>query len=64
MARIARALVEPGSLTIDPFMGSGTTGVAVLRQRGRFVGIEKDERWFDIACRRIEAEARQERLAV
>lgn len=64
MARIARALIEPGSLTIDPFMGTATTGVAVLRQGGRFVGIEKDERWFDVACRRIEAEARQERLVV
>lgn len=48
---------------IDPFMGSGTTGVAALRLGRKFVGIEIEERWFDVACRRIEAEARQGRLA-
>jgi len=37
----------------DPFMGSATTGVACVRECLSFVGIEKDERYFDIACRRI-----------
>jgi site-specific DNA-methyltransferase (adenine-specific) len=49
---------------LDPYMGSGTTGVAALRLGRKFTGIEIEERWFDIACRRIEAEARQGRLAV
>ena len=49
---------------LDPFMGSGTTGVAALRLRRRFIGIEISETYFDIACRRIEAEARQGRLDV
>lgn len=38
----------------DPFMGTGSTGVAAIKAGKPFVGIEKDERWFDIACRRIE----------
>ena len=48
----------------DPYMGSGTTGIAALRLGRQFIGIEIDERWFDVACRRIEAEARQGRLAI
>lgn len=39
---------------LDPFMGSGTTGVACVRRQRRFVGIEIDERHFDQACRRIQ----------
>jgi DNA modification methylase len=39
---------------LDPFMGSGTTGVACARLGRSFIGIEIDERYFDIACRRIE----------
>lgn len=40
----------------DPFMGSGTTGVACVRLGRKFIGIEKEPRYFDIACKRIEAE--------
>lgn len=43
-----------GTRTVcDPFMGSATTGVACVREGLAFVGIEKDPRYFDIACRRI-----------
>lgn len=38
---------------LDPFMGSGTTGVAAVRLGRRFTGIEIDEAYFDIACRRV-----------
>jgi site-specific DNA-methyltransferase (adenine-specific) len=48
-----------GDTVLDPFMGSGTTGVAALQINRSFVGIEKDARWFDIACRRIEDAQRQ-----
>lgn len=48
----------------DPYMGSGSTGVAALRLGKRFIGIEMDQRYFDIACERIENEQRQSRLAV
>jgi len=39
---------------LDPFMGSGTTGVACVKLGRKFIGIEKEPRYFDIACRRIE----------
>lgn len=44
---------------VDPFMGSGTTGVAAVNLGRRFTGIEIDPGYFDIACRRIEAALRQ-----
>jgi site-specific DNA-methyltransferase (adenine-specific) len=46
-------ITQPGALVLDPFMGSGTTGVACLQQGRRFVGIEMDRRYFDIACERL-----------
>ena len=49
---------------LDPFMGSGTTGVACARLGRRFIGIEIEERYFDIACRRIEAAQAQKDLFV
>lgn len=47
---------------LDPFMGSGTTGVACARLGRRFIGIEIEPRYFDTACRRIEEAYRQPRL--
>ena len=44
---------------LDPFMGSGTTGVAAVRLGRAFIGIEREPRYFDIACRRIEDAQRQ-----
>jgi site-specific DNA-methyltransferase (adenine-specific) len=44
---------------LDPFMGSGSTGVAAAQMGRQFVGIEKDPDYFDIACRRIEDAQRQ-----
>ena len=53
----------PSAATIlDPFMGSGTTGVAALKLGRRFVGIEIEPRYFDIACKRIEEAWKQPRL--
>jgi DNA modification methylase len=47
---------------IDPFMGSGTTGVAVTAIDRKFVGIELHKPYFDIACERIENAQRQQRM--
>jgi len=53
----------PNARTIlDPFCGSGSTGVACARLGRAFIGIEIHEPYFDIACRRIEAEYRQPRM--
>lgn len=51
-----------GQKILDPFMGSGTTGIACVQMGRRFVGIEKDPDHFETACRRIEAAYRQPRL--
>lgn len=58
------SLVPDAELICDPYMGSGSTGVAAMRLGRKFVGIEIDRRYFDIACERIENEQRQARLAV
>ena len=47
---------------LDPFMGSGTTGVACVNLGRPFIGCEIDTAYFDIACRRIEDAQRQQRL--
>jgi site-specific DNA-methyltransferase (adenine-specific) len=49
-------------LILDPFMGSGSTGVAAMQCGRRFIGVEIDHDYFRIACERIENAQRQERL--
>jgi DNA modification methylase len=44
---------------LDPFMGSGTTGVAAVQMARKFIGIEREPKYFDIACKRIEDAQRQ-----
>lgn len=64
-AMLTRAIVEwTDGLVCDPFMGSGTTGVACARLGRRFIGIEIHEPYFNIACRRIEQAQRQKDLFV
>jgi len=52
-AWLVSVAAEPGGLILDPFMGSGTTGVACVKLGRRFVGIEIDPGYFEIACQRI-----------
>jgi DNA modification methylase len=52
----------PTEVVFDPFMGSGTTGVAAVKTNRKFVGIELDPKYFQISCERIENAQRQERL--
>jgi len=62
MCRSVLAVAGDDALVLDPFMGSGTTGVACLQTGRRFIGIEIDPGYFDVAVRRIEAAAMQQRL--
>jgi DNA modification methylase len=49
-------------IILDMFMGSGTTGVAAIQLGRKFIGIERDERYFEIACKRIERAVAQGQL--
>lgn len=55
---------NPNQTILDPFMGSGTTGVACQKLGRTFIGIEIEPKYFDIACRRIEEAMRQPDLFV
>ena len=55
MAYLCRLITPPGGLVLDPFAGSGSTGVGALREGFRFVGIEREESYVEIATRRIAA---------
>ena len=48
-----------GETILDPFMGSGTTGVAAVQMGRKFIGIEREQKYFDIACKRIEDAQKQ-----
>lgn len=65
MEKLVRVATNaPDAVFLDPFMGSGTTGVACARLGRRFIGIEINEKHFATSCRRIEAAARQADLFV
>lgn len=53
MRWLVRLVTRRGGLVLDPFMGSGTTGIAALQEGMRFVGIERDAGYMEIAKRRI-----------
>lgn len=61
-ARIVKWASDKGGVILDPFMGSGSTGKAALLEGFRFIGIELEPRYFDIACKRIEDAQRQGQL--
>ncbi len=62
MMRLVELFTQPGDLVLDPFMGSGSTGVAALRMGRRFIGVEQDPGYFDVAVERLRAEAAQPSL--
>ena len=49
----------PGDVVIDPFMGGGATGIACIRMGRKFIGIELDPKYFDLACTNIQKAALQ-----
>lgn len=59
MAEMVRLFSNPGQTILDPFMGSGTTGVACAKLGREFIGIEIEPKYFDIARKRIEDAYRQ-----
>jgi hypothetical protein len=61
---VLRASASTGETVLDPFAGSGTTGVACAKLGRRFIGIEQEPKYFDIAVRRIEAAYAQPDLFV
>jgi DNA modification methylase len=52
----------PEGIVVDPFMGSGTTGVACVALGRKFIGIESDPKYFDVACKRIDEAYKQGNL--
>jgi len=48
--------LHPGDTVFDPFIGSGTTGKMAIEQGRKFIGIEKDAEYFEIAKKRIEGD--------
>lgn len=59
MAHLCLLITPPGGVILDPFMGSGTTGVAAVSSGFRFIGIEREKKYFEIARRRLEEAQRQ-----
>lgn len=62
MAWAINHVPAPCNTVLDPFMGSGTTGVACMNLGRKFIGIEIERKYFDIASRRIEDAQRQGRI--
>ncbi len=54
--RVLQASTQPGDLVLDPFFGTGTTGVAARRLRRRWIGIEREPVYVDLARQRLQAE--------
>lgn len=64
VALMAWCVAKTKGTVLDPFMGSGTTGVACAKAGRAFIGIEREPSYFDIACKRIDAATREPRLAL
>jgi len=62
MTWLVNRVTLDGETVLDPFMGSGTTGVACVQINRKFIGVEIEPTYFDIACRRIDQAQRQQRL--
>jgi DNA modification methylase len=54
MCYLLKMYSNPDDLILDPFAGSASTGVAAIRMGRRFIGIEREPKYFDIACQRLE----------
>lgn len=61
MANRALSVIHAGSVVLDPYMGSGTTGIAAISQGKGFIGVEQSPKYFGIACKRIELAVNKEK---
>ena len=64
MSELVGLFSDPGHVILDPFMGSGTTGIAAVKLGRQFIGIEINPRYFEIACNRISDATRQPDLFI
>ena len=64
ICQLIEVVSPPGGTVLDPFMGSGTTGVACARKGRKFVGIEVEPKYFELACSRIEMALKQADLFI
>ena len=64
MKELVGLYTNPGDTVMDPMMGSGTTGVACAMMGRKFIGIEQQEKWYDVACKRIKEAQKQADLFV
>lgn len=60
--RCIQLLTAPGDIVLDPFMGSGTTAIAALEAKRKYIGFEKESKYVDLAEKRIKAQQRQPSL--
>lgn len=60
--KLLQVISNTAQTILDPFMGSGTTGVACANLGRKFIGVEMEPKYFDIACRRIELAQNQQKL--
>lgn len=64
MAELIEVCTKPNATVVDSFVGSGTTGVACVQTGRKFIGIELDQKYFDIAVKRIKEAQLQMRLGI
>jgi site-specific DNA-methyltransferase (adenine-specific) len=62
ISELVGLFTQDETTVLDPFMGSGTTGVACINAARKFIGIEMNPTYFDIACTRVDAAYKQQRL--
>ena len=62
MSYIVNASTKEGDIVLDPFMGSGTTAIACIREKRNFIGFEINKEYYDKACKRIQLEMAQPSL--
>lgn len=59
MLQLIAASTKEGDTVLDPFMGSGTTAIACIKEKRNFIGFELNKEYYDKACKRIKLEQAQ-----